>query len=190
VPLVKQHTAVNSALDVSKLDVSVDSGLTQTHGLELLTQGFQERRGLRNKVNKTFHRGIVLHLVVCGAQAFEVVSKLVVFTSFCPLLSLSREVTEILVRTGEHGIAATAALVLLEQWNDTCPVTESHAQIESQIFPADVLEDLLCLVVPFKEAGNLSFLLHFLIKVVQFVNQLEPRVVFCLNKGSFGHSEV
>ena len=158
IPLVEQDTAIDSFLGITKLDVGVYSLLAESHRLELLSKLVQDWRLLRKRVDYVGQVGEVFHLVVGNGKALVVVSQLVVFSGFCPLLSFSRVISEVLVDTLEHLIITSASFNQLQNFG---PVTKAHAQLQCQILPLNVFENLLSFVVFLEKASHFCLLFDF-----------------------------
>jgi len=120
-------------------------------------------------------------------ERFVVVSQFEVFGCLGPFLPLSRVVTKVLVCLFEHLIVTSSRL---HQADNSRPVTKPHSQVEGQIFPVNILEDLFSLVVPFEENGDFRLLFNFLIQISQPVDQLHSVIILVFDEGPFRHLQV
>ena len=98
IPLIKQHTAINSPLHISKLDIRTDSCITQPHTLKSVSQRFENGRFWGQNFDQFFHAGEVLEFVVGVLEAFVVLGEFEVFGGFCPFLAFGGVVAQVFVR--------------------------------------------------------------------------------------------
>ncbi len=121
VPLVEQHAAVNGALHISELDVSVHRVFAQPHRLELLSDRLKHRRVGRDRVDQLAETSEIFQFVVSVRKAFVIVAQFVILSSFCPFLSLCAVVSKIFVRLFKHLVVACAAF---DQRDHLGPISE------------------------------------------------------------------
>ena len=60
VPLVEEHTAVNSPLNIAKFDVGGDGSIAETHTLKPISKALENRALWRQHFNQLFHRREIL----------------------------------------------------------------------------------------------------------------------------------
>lgn len=109
VPLVEEHTAIDSLFGVPKFDVAIHGILAQTHRLELLTEALQYGRLLRKRVNNLSQRVEIFHLVVSDSKRFMIVRQLEILGSLCPPLSFRRVVAQVFVHLFQHLVIASTS---------------------------------------------------------------------------------
>jgi hypothetical protein len=71
---------------------------------------------------------------------------------------------------------------LLYELNNSCPVTQSHSQIQCQILSVNILVDLFSLIISLEISRDFSLLLELFIKMLEFINKQDAIVVFIFDE--------
>ncbi len=187
VPLVEEHTDVDSLLDVTLLDKGSDGGFAEAYAGELVSQTLEDGRIVGNVIHEFLKVLVVLQLVVSLDEGVIILRHAIELGSLSPLVSLSAVVTQVLVCSLQHLVVAGA---LLHQLSNSSPVAEPHSQVKSQIFPVNVLVNLLSLIKSLEEGSDFSLLLMLLVKGLEPVHERDSIVVLVVDKGALCDLEV
>ena len=74
------------------------------------------------------------------------------------------------------------ASALLNELHDSRPVTQSHSEIQCQVFSVNILVYLFSLIISLEISRDFSLLLELLIEMLEFINKQDAIVVFIFDE--------